>query len=484
MSGAARQGHERGQGGARIGFIQRLVLPGFHGLMLNGDTCGEADVAVGVTELRPGSFDGLRVHVAMEGFQTAAQGVQLGSFRLHLGGRWVGAFLASVSHAVEAGLGFATAHGHIEGLVRGRDHEVRQRQRRGAHELFQVSTVRGALGLQVHGVQLAVAPVANEERLAVLGRELGAVAEGHASGRTQAHIEHRRHAVFPAHRELLGTGAPAEIRAALHEANANGPVPRGAGVPLHVGIEGEQVAFVVEVRVVSVAAAGGQQFPLLAFEIRLRRPGARGQDIAHETAAQQHGEKLVFRPMIRHAGDVHRGHWRLVADDAVDGLLVRSQHHRMRAMFAALVGEGAQLHNGIKLVIALRGRHFVQSPALEFFGPIIYGQVDRTVMVQNALRVADLCIDLLNLRVVGRPAQSRRRHPIQAAVLVAGDQPALFIHRHAHPGALEILRDGVKQLHFEALFNLDGRNRGGLVGILGVERSNASEQGKGEESMM
>jgi len=69
---AADQGHDRGEGRARVLLVQRLVLPLLHGLMFQGDACSEADETVIAAEGGPGCFDGLRVLLPVEGFEFVA----------------------------------------------------------------------------------------------------------------------------------------------------------------------------------------------------------------------------------------------------------------------------------------------------------------------------------------------------------------------------------------------------------------------------
>src|SRR5207253_6220800 len=118
------------------------------------------------------------------------------------------------------------------------DDHVGERQRRAGYELFQLALVRRTVGRQVGGVELAVAPVADEQRLLVLRRELGPVAEADAGGRTGANLDGRRQVVGVVRRPLAGAVAPAVLAAAGDVADAGRPVPRRVQVPFHVGVVG------------------------------------------------------------------------------------------------------------------------------------------------------------------------------------------------------------------------------------------------------
>src|SRR5262249_26127350 len=94
---------------------------------------------------------------------------------------WRDGFLTDVSDAIQSRLRAAAPGDEIERPVDGMDDDIRYRQRRAIEELLQFALVGAAVGRQVQGVELAIAPVAQEQCFLILGGEPGAVAEGHAS---------------------------------------------------------------------------------------------------------------------------------------------------------------------------------------------------------------------------------------------------------------------------------------------------------------
>src|SRR5262249_25482117 len=162
------------------------VLPRFGVLMLQGDAGRVADVTVLVVEVRPYCLDRLLVGLVIR-LEGAAQFTLLraGVVALARGRR----FLADVADAVQPRLRLAPADREVHRPVHGVDDYVRQRQWRAAEELLQFALVARALRRQVDRVELAVAPVTDEERLLILRRELRAVAERDSRRRTWADVD-------------------------------------------------------------------------------------------------------------------------------------------------------------------------------------------------------------------------------------------------------------------------------------------------------
>src|SRR5438309_1511325 len=82
-----------------------------------------------------------------------------------------------------------------------------------------------------------------------------------------------------------GAVAPAELGPARHLTDARRAIPGRVDVPLHVGVVGEQLAVPVVRRVVLVAEAVGDEFPLLAVGIDVVDAPAGGEDAGHEPVA-------------------------------------------------------------------------------------------------------------------------------------------------------------------------------------------------------
>ena len=98
----------------------------------------------------------------------------------------------------------------------------------------------------------------------------------------------------------------------------------------------------IEAAVILIAEARVDQFKALAVEVRMRHPTARSEHIAHEATPEDHGEKLVFIPVLGHAAACQFGDGRLIADDAVERLTIGREHHAVRAVFPRLALEDAQ----------------------------------------------------------------------------------------------------------------------------------------------
>ena len=166
------------EGTGRIGFFQRTILPLRERLMLEHGAGGPADITVGAVQVRPSEGDGLGVLDAVEGFELLAEFGFVGRAREHIDPR--GAFLADITHAVEAGLHLAAADGEIHRAIFRVDEGVGDGQGATGHEFFLGGGVASAFRCEVDRVDFAPAPVEGVKGLLVLGWELSAVAEGHA----------------------------------------------------------------------------------------------------------------------------------------------------------------------------------------------------------------------------------------------------------------------------------------------------------------
>ena len=326
----------------------------------------------------------------------------------------------------------------------------------------------------MHGIHFAITPVADVESVLILRRELRAIAKGHAGGRTGADIHHGRQAVLPAHREFLAARAPAELAAALHEAHASRAIPGHPGVPLHVRVKAEDVAAAVHGDVVGVARAGVHQLPLLAIQIRLRQPAARGQDIAHEAAAQQHGVKLVFRPVARNQARLAARLGRLVATHHIQALAILGGNDAMRTVLTGFARKGAQQLHGVELVITIGVLAAVKATTL--ISIVIHHAIKCSGMIQQPLTVTEVDAELFHLRLTGAAIQRRRGDAVERAILVAANHAPLVVLRHGHPGAFLLLRYRVQQLHLEAFGDLDLVSRCCLTGQLSERRRRAEQQ--------
>src|ERR1051325_11965358 len=97
------------------------------------------------------------------------------------------------------------------------------------------------------GEVFPVVPAAGEGPLPVSWGKAALRPEFHAGRRTQADVEIAGQTVRVIHRPLARAGAPAVFAAAHAMIDARGSIPGRADVPLHVAVEGEQLAVGVEV---------------------------------------------------------------------------------------------------------------------------------------------------------------------------------------------------------------------------------------------
>src|SRR6185503_6807182 len=121
--------------------------------------------------------------------------------------------------------------------------------------------------------------------VAILLGEIRALAGLHAGGRADADVHRGRQAVRVFLRPFRAALAKALVAAADDVINARWPVPRRAPVPFHVTVETEQLAVLVEIDVVGVALAAGEQFgvaavPVEAHDVTPGRLAARAEPVA------------------------------------------------------------------------------------------------------------------------------------------------------------------------------------------------------------
>ena len=356
-----------------------------------------------------------------------------------------GRFLADVSHTEQFRLRAAPADGEVQRAV-GSNRRVGERQRRARDEFFLHGRVAGPLRLDVNGVHRAKGPVEDVKRLLVLGREPGAVAEGHPHGRARTGVDQLRQAVDIISRPFTRAAAPAEFASAGGVDNPRGPIPGGAEVPFHVGVVNEQLAVGAEVHVVGIAIAGADDFPVLTERIGLGDPAAGG----HPSAGMSAGVPLprqqqVFAPVFRQPAGVDFWQVGVIAADDVNRLAVGRKPQRVRPVFAA-AGQRSEFGHFVVLIVAVGVAAAIQ--------PAARAAVDRDVQAvertQQAMGRGDLHAQLLDL---GRffAADGRRRNAVQSfAALVTGDDAALGIGRDRDPRTLLALGHGVKFLDLKA----------------------------------
>ncbi len=89
--------------------------------------------------------------------------------------------------------------------------------------------------------------------------------------------------------------------------------------------------------------------------------------------------------------------------------------------------------------------------AIEAVGaPLVHHRVEAVEGVEQPVDAGQVHADRLGLDRTAS-ARGRRRHAVELAVLVRGDEPALRVGAQRHPRALGLLRHRVEQVELESL---------------------------------
>ena len=261
-----------------------------------------------------------------------------------------------------------------------------------------------------------------KKRLLILRRELRPVAEADAGRRAGADVDDRRQAVGVVGRPLAGAVAPAELAAAGRQADARRPVPRRVDVPLHVGVVGEQVAVAVEGGVVLVAVADAAAAPSSCRRgrpCRCTRParatpamkplpsGMRG---SRWSSPQTCGTREPASGLIRRVSGCRRRR--------------RATCRRGRAgRRAGRARRRPAIARSSSTSSSCRRRRSTRTRYRPLGSPCLAAAVDHDVQAverpEQALGLADVGGELLDLGVGRLAAERRRGDAVQAAVLVA-----------------------------------------------------------------
>ena len=131
----------------------------------------------------------------------------------------------------------------------------------------------------------------------------------------------------------------------------------------------------------------------------------------------------------------------------------------MRSVFTATFQQ-LQRFQFVELIIAGRISQAIQ--ARRVLAASIDHDVQTVEGVQQALGFADVDVQRFNPRRRGI-ANRRRRDAIQSAILIAHNQPALWVDGHADPRALRLFRHGIDEFHAEAGQHLQASRIGGGI---------------------
>src|SRR2546430_1189354 len=105
----------------------------------------------------------------------------------------------------------------------------------------------------------------------------------------------------------------------------------------------------------------------------------------------------------------------------------------MGAVFAFAVDLAEELYL-VESIIVVGGANAIQAAGILLAA--IDDDIETVECPEQALGLADVGRDLLDLGLGGSPAQCRRRDAEQAAVLIRDNKAALGIDAHVDPGAL------------------------------------------------
>ena len=205
--------------------------------MLQHYTRGPANETVVVIEMRPCSSNRIRILMPVERFELMTQ---LPNWtRSDFDFNWRGGFTTGVCHAIQTGLNSPSADRKIHRAVLRMNDRVSHRQRCTRKKFFPGCRVACAIRFQMHGVDLAPAPVENKQSLLIFGRELRSIAKCRTRRRSWSDVERRGQIVRIKFRVLSSTIAPAEFRSADHMIHSSWTIPWRVEVVFHVRIVGE-----------------------------------------------------------------------------------------------------------------------------------------------------------------------------------------------------------------------------------------------------
>jgi hypothetical protein len=239
-------------------------------------------------------------------------------------------------------------------------------------------------------------------------------------------------------------------------------IPRQSHVPLHVSVEGEQVARFVEVDAERIAQPAGHQFPratvaIGANQMTERHLGAGVEEMLVPFTRQQ----MVLSVMAE--GGVRRntigGQSHVVAVDAVDHS-VRTERELVAPM-ADAAGRGLEQLDFIELIVAVRVAKAIE--ALR----VVRIRVEGVVSEQQAATFQQVGVDGLDAPGGGNGARAAvgvGRETKQPPVFAGDHDSPPRIESHRHPRALARLR-GTNQFDGEA------RQRGEVLRGCGRVRS-------------
>ena len=233
--------------------------------------------------------------------------------------------------------------------------------------------------------------------------------------------------------------------------DAGGAIPRGVEVPLHVGVVSEHFTVGIEVDVVLVAEAGGDNFPLFSFGIGFANPSAGSFRTFHEAAAVNAWHERVFAPAFRDPTGVVFRQLGLVAADDVEGFAIGAGDDGVGAVLAAVFLKFAEEFDGVELVIAIGVFQTIKAAAS--MGLVVDHDVEGIEGVAHSPGVTDIEIDLFDVGILEGFSGSGSLEAVDGTVLVTGEEAAFVVFAKNDPGTEFVLGNGIKALYQETFLN-------------------------------
>ncbi len=301
--------------------------------------------------------------------------------------------------------------------------------------------VAGAFARQGRVEQAAARPVGLEQRVAHRRRVGVRLVELDPDRRSAADVAQRRQAVVGPRRQLAGA-VPVAVVAAGHDVHrADVAIPRHPDVPLHVAVEGEQLAVQVEGVVVGIAEGAGDDGEALRRRVDAM-DGAVGADFGarpEAAAVLHHREELRLTAAGERRSRIDLpfvDEERVVAGHHRQGA-VRATPQRVDAVLLDRVDERRDQRRALGDAVAVGVGHLVEARLLRRRRlPLRHGGIARAIqgrpVVPQALAILDAGAD--DHLALEEAVAIGVDEPSGMVELLRDDQPALAVERHRDVG--------------------------------------------------
>ena len=248
-------------------------------------------------------------------------------------------------------------------------------------------------------------------------------------------------------------------------ADAGRPVPGRSHIPFHVRIIGEELTVFVKGNIKRITETRADQLPVFPFRVSPGDPSARWRlVVAKAIRVRQERQQVIILPGSRQPVIIHRGQIGKITGHHVKRLFVGRQYNTVRSMLARAF-QPLQQRDLVKLVVTIGILKAVNAawPGKRIrFALVVYGNIQAVKGVQQPMRQAHfyLCrgsvtwhvdLQLLHLDLCGGSVSAGRGNgnPVQVAILVTRDNPALVVEGHSHPRTLFMISWRVQALRMK-----------------------------------